>query len=70
MYSAKFNILAIGCILYNSNYNTEQEFTLKVQCSPLNSGSANSEIQLIQTGFYGPCWAHFIYTLYLRQIHN
>ena len=23
---------------------------------------------LIQTGDYGPCWAHCIYTLYLKQI--
>ena len=26
-----------------------------IQCSPLNSGSVNSEILLIQTGDYGPC---------------
>ena len=37
----------------------------KIQCS-----SVNSEILLFQTGVYSPCWAHCIYTLYLRQIHN
>ena len=30
-------------------------FPIEVQCSPLNSGSVNSEIQLIQSGDYGPC---------------
>ena len=30
----------------------------------------NSEILLIQIGDYGPCWAHCIYNLYLKQIHN
>ena len=31
---------------------------------------AQAEILLIPTVDYGPCWAHCIYTLYLRQIHN
>ena len=41
-----------------------------LQSSPRNSGSVNSEILLIQTGDYGPCLAHCIYTLHLKQIHN
>ena len=43
---------------------------LQIQRSPINSASVNSEILLIQTGDYGPCWAHCIYILYLRQIYN
>ena len=43
---------------------------IELQRSPVNLGSVNSEILLIQTGAYGPCWAHCIYILYLMQIHN
>ena len=43
---------------------------IKLQCSPVNSGSVNSEILLIHTGDYGLCRAHCVYILYLRQIHN
>ena len=38
-----------------------------IQYSPVNSGSGNSENLLIQTGDYGPYWAHYIYTLYLGK---
>ena len=47
-----------------------QDKLSNIQCSPFNSGFVNSEILLIQTGDYGPCRAHGIDSLYLREIHN
>ena len=42
-----------------------------IQRIPPNSGSVNSEILLIQTGDYGPCWAYFIYIFFIiRTSHN
>ena len=40
-------------IHYNKSYQLKVVYHL--QCRPLNSGSVNLEVLLIQTGDYGPC---------------
>ena len=57
-------LLTIG-LSYNEYYKESSLYaSLKkeLQCSPLDSGSDNSKILLIQTDDDGPCWSHCIYT--------